>query len=287
MVPGIVAKHAVIQDACRDAHGDTGAFHKAAFQLLAEYIQTTAVRGDEKGLDYHLVLTVEDTKKGEACRCRSYFERTGKHAPDCPLGEAPSQYPLLEAPIRPHLKPRGGHMASMPEPVVDRSDRARRPTERLTRTPVSSVTPPAGSDASATGTLTPEVEGKLHDAAQEGKQPSVRAEPIVIEGKPDDSSGGAEYSRAGGRMLVTAWIWIQDMGDGSSEALVFPTKALAVAAAERKSEDTEPGAHNHIDKHEFEVDACGRPVPNVEAGADQGVEGVCNVASSYVKPVGG
>ncbi len=62
-VPGIAAKHAVIQDACREAHGDKGAFHMAALQLLNEYDQITARRGDEKGVNYHLVLTVEDTKR--------------------------------------------------------------------------------------------------------------------------------------------------------------------------------------------------------------------------------
>ena len=93
-------------------------------------------------------------------------------------------------------------MASMPEPVVDRSDRARRPTERLTRTPVSSVTPPAGSDASATGTLTPEVEGKLHDAVevcpacgqkdegQQGEYPCPTCGLPTTHDTPDDSSDG-------------------------------------------------------------------------------------------------
>jgi hypothetical protein len=107
-IPGIIAKHAVIQDVCRDAHGDTGAFHKAAFALLAEYDAIMRQRAVEKGVDYHLALTVHDTKRD---------------------------------------KPRGGHVASMPEPpqgrvireghnpeptpVKDSSERARRPTEIL------------------------------------------------------------------------------------------------------------------------------------------------------------
>ena len=93
-VPGINAQHAVITDECRKLHGDIGAFHRAVFELLKEYDATTRGRDDEKGVNYHLTLTVEDTKRsGVPCR--------------------------------------GGHMASMPEPAQakDASDRAKRPTE--------------------------------------------------------------------------------------------------------------------------------------------------------------
>lgn len=61
-VPGIAAKRVVITDECRAIHGDGGAFNRAALQLLAEYSDVTARRKGEKGLNYHLVLTVEDTK---------------------------------------------------------------------------------------------------------------------------------------------------------------------------------------------------------------------------------
>ncbi len=70
--PGISLKHTVITDECRVIHGDGGAFNKAAIALLSEYNAITRQKGDEKGIDYHLVLTVEDTK-GRVCR--SYHER--------------------------------------------------------------------------------------------------------------------------------------------------------------------------------------------------------------------
>lgn len=81
-VPGIAAKRVVITDECRKLHGDGGAFNRAALALLSMYNDITHRRSDEEGLNYHLVLTVEDTK---GCCCRSYHERTGKHADDCPL----------------------------------------------------------------------------------------------------------------------------------------------------------------------------------------------------------
>lgn len=61
--PGISAKHTVITDECRAIHGDGGAFNKAAIALLSEYNEITRQRGGEEGVNYHLVLTVEDTKR--------------------------------------------------------------------------------------------------------------------------------------------------------------------------------------------------------------------------------
>jgi hypothetical protein len=66
-IPGIAAKRVVIEDACREAHGDTGAFNKAALQLLIEYDRLVQLRGEEKGINYHLVLTVEATRGCGTC----------------------------------------------------------------------------------------------------------------------------------------------------------------------------------------------------------------------------
>lgn len=60
-VPGISAKHTVITDECRAVHGDGGAFNRAVLALLSVYNDLTHRRSDEEGLNYHLVLTVEDT----------------------------------------------------------------------------------------------------------------------------------------------------------------------------------------------------------------------------------
>ncbi len=101
-VPGISAKHAVITDECRAIHGDGGAFNRAAIALLSEFNAVTQQRGDEKGINYHLVLTVEDTK---GCTCHSYHGRTGKHVYQCPMAKAkrPTEVlPVVKDPA-PHL----------------------------------------------------------------------------------------------------------------------------------------------------------------------------------------
>lgn len=173
-VSGVAAKRVVITDECRDMHGDLGAFHKAAFALLNAYNEVTQQRGDEKGVNYHLVLTVDGTRGCGNC---------GNDLTVAPENEDPN--PCDGCEDASNWKPRDGRV------VKDSSERARRPTERLTKpvAPSSQLAPPEGSNGTAATTLTPEVEGKLHDAAQKDAQPSVTAGPIVIEGKPDDSSG--------------------------------------------------------------------------------------------------
>ena len=132
-VPGIAAKRVVITDECRKLHGDGGAFNTAALALLSMYNDITHRRGDEKGLNYHLMLTVEDMK---GCTCRSYHERTGKHAEACPLSKPPAKRPTEVL-----KKPRGGHMASMPEP-----------RQTLPVTPHSKTLPPDDPKSSKTPT---------------------------------------------------------------------------------------------------------------------------------------
>lgn len=137
-VPGIAAKRVVIQDACRAAHGDGGAFNKAAFTLLAEYDAVVRRRGDEKGVNYHLVLTVEDTKKrvvtSDTAHCchigcdkeaewvivsgpapDDYTEACTDHVGDL-LCDAPEQkvYPI--APKEPEKPP---HASPLDDGVVD------------------------------------------------------------------------------------------------------------------------------------------------------------------------
>ena len=62
MIPGVIAKRAVITDESRAAYSDGGAFNRAIMQLLAEYSLVTEFRKSEKGVNYHLTLAVEDTK---------------------------------------------------------------------------------------------------------------------------------------------------------------------------------------------------------------------------------
>lgn len=86
-VPGIAAKRVVIEDGCRAVHGDTGAFNKAALTLLSEYDEIVRRRGKEKGVNYHLVLTVEDTKRAKDPRKRP-TEILAQHAlPVAPLSD--------------------------------------------------------------------------------------------------------------------------------------------------------------------------------------------------------
>ncbi len=66
-IPGTAAFRAVIVDEGRAIHGDGGAFNKAAVRLLAEYDAILQRRGEEKGVNYHLVLVVEDTKGTKGC----------------------------------------------------------------------------------------------------------------------------------------------------------------------------------------------------------------------------
>ena len=76
-VPGANVKHTVITEESRTIHGDGGAFNKAAIALLSEYNAVTQQRGDEKGVNYHLVLTVEDTKALALGRAGSCTEVAG------------------------------------------------------------------------------------------------------------------------------------------------------------------------------------------------------------------
>lgn len=62
-IPGIKAKHAVITDECRVNRGDIGAFGEAQERLMVEYLELMRLRNAEKGVNYHLVLVVEDTKR--------------------------------------------------------------------------------------------------------------------------------------------------------------------------------------------------------------------------------
>lgn len=64
-IPGINAKHAIITDECRANRGDLGAFGEASHRLMVEFIELMNQRSDEKGVNYHLVLVVEDTKRKE------------------------------------------------------------------------------------------------------------------------------------------------------------------------------------------------------------------------------
>ena len=62
-VDGICALHAIVSDACRSHHGDEGAFDEATRQLKEQYNGILSKRRDEPGIKYHLLLTVEDTKR--------------------------------------------------------------------------------------------------------------------------------------------------------------------------------------------------------------------------------
>jgi hypothetical protein len=57
-VPGATAKHAIIRDGCRAAHGDLGAFDEAA-RRLREYEQLLWGWRSTPGVQFHLVLSVE------------------------------------------------------------------------------------------------------------------------------------------------------------------------------------------------------------------------------------
>lgn len=58
-IPGIKAHHAIITDACRRAQGgDSAAFDEAVRRIKVEYVRAVAGRAVQKGVEYHLVLTV-------------------------------------------------------------------------------------------------------------------------------------------------------------------------------------------------------------------------------------
>jgi hypothetical protein len=93
LVPGIITMRATITDEDRAKHGNHAAFSRAALKLLDEYDDIMGRRADEKGVNYHLTLTVDDVK---GCHCRSYHERTGKHAKVCPLYNPDDPEGILE-----------------------------------------------------------------------------------------------------------------------------------------------------------------------------------------------
>jgi hypothetical protein len=62
-IPGIRAKHAVISNTCRETHGNLGALEEAFRRVREEYLGILMNRGSEKGLNFHVVLTLEDEKR--------------------------------------------------------------------------------------------------------------------------------------------------------------------------------------------------------------------------------
>ncbi len=58
-VPGIKAHHAIITDNCRRVQGgDSAAFDEAVRRTKVEYDRAVTGRAAQKGVEYHLVLTV-------------------------------------------------------------------------------------------------------------------------------------------------------------------------------------------------------------------------------------
>lgn len=97
MIPGINARHTIITDECRSSRGDMGAFDEAVRRLRMEYVIITKMRHEEKDLNLHLVLTVEDKKRKkpepQCCDCRG-FDKDGP----CPLMSSCAE--SMETPFR-------------------------------------------------------------------------------------------------------------------------------------------------------------------------------------------
>ena len=63
-VPGILAKHEKVTQACRETHGIPKAFDVAAERLKEEYLANMEYRREssgELGVTFHLSLSVENT----------------------------------------------------------------------------------------------------------------------------------------------------------------------------------------------------------------------------------
>ena len=80
-IPGITAKHAIITDQCRANRGDIGAFQVAMEQLRREYDAITRIRTNEPGVNYRLVLVVEDTKREKKVADDNAFVTMGEDNP--------------------------------------------------------------------------------------------------------------------------------------------------------------------------------------------------------------
>jgi len=63
-LPGIAALHCVITDQCRENRTDYGALEEVIHRLRREYSSILENRKNEKGVNYRVVLLVEDTKRG-------------------------------------------------------------------------------------------------------------------------------------------------------------------------------------------------------------------------------
>lgn len=63
MIPGTVAKHAIIRDECRTGRGEMAAFEEAVARLRAEYIALLPGWPTGRGAQFHVVLTVERPAK--------------------------------------------------------------------------------------------------------------------------------------------------------------------------------------------------------------------------------
>jgi len=59
----IVAKHAIITDICRENHGDTEAVDMALKILRNEALAIMSMRKEERGITFHLMLSVENPGK--------------------------------------------------------------------------------------------------------------------------------------------------------------------------------------------------------------------------------
>lgn len=63
-IPGISVIHCVIGDSCREMHGDEGALDEAFSRIRQQYNDIMKFRADEPGVNYRVVMMVEDTKQG-------------------------------------------------------------------------------------------------------------------------------------------------------------------------------------------------------------------------------
>ena len=62
-IPGLSAIHCVIGDKCREMHGDAGALDEAFDRIRKQYNDILKNRSTETGVNYRIVLMVEDTKR--------------------------------------------------------------------------------------------------------------------------------------------------------------------------------------------------------------------------------
>lgn len=62
-IPGILSKHLMISDTCREAHGDEGAIDEALAKLRADYLGLLKAWPRGKGARFNIALAVDYNRK--------------------------------------------------------------------------------------------------------------------------------------------------------------------------------------------------------------------------------